>query len=246
MKQKTIALIDSGVGGLSILAPLKSALPYNDFLYYSDGCNLPYGDKSQAELCAIAERIVCNVCDKFKVDIFVLACNTLTAGAIEHLRVVFKDKIFVGCEPNLSVPYENGKKSPLVLCTPFTQSSQRITSRFGAKAAFLSAPLLAEMIEREEDDSSIKKYLLNLLPLQQAQKYDCIVLGCTHYFLKKQLIEDLFALPVYTSVDGVIKRVLHFVFEKNALCTFGNPIICFWETGKEDKTHSVLRFWKKL
>lgn len=246
MKQKIIAVIDSGVGGLNILSPLKKVMPYNDFLYYSDGANLPYGNKTQEELCFIAKKIVENILQRFQCDLFVLACNTLTAGGIDYLRQVFPTKIFVGCEPNLTFPQKDNKRKPLVLCTSFTKNSQRINARFGDSAFFLSAPCLADMIEKEESDEMIENYLKEILPYSLSCQFDCIVLGCTHYYFKKNLIEKIYSLPLYTSVDGVVKRVYEIAIEQNAISTYGNPIICFWETGDAGNNSAVLRFWKKM
>jgi len=108
---KTIALIDSGVGGLSILYQLKKILPNNDFVYFADKKNLPYGNKTQNQLTQIAYDIVKIITNAFEIEIFVLACNTLTAGAIDFLRAKYPNYTFVGCEPNLNAPKIFGKKN---------------------------------------------------------------------------------------------------------------------------------------
>ena len=179
-------------------------------------------------------------------DIFVLACNTLTAGAIDYLRAIFPQKIFVGCEPNITSPKKEGNINTLVLCTSFTKDSQRINARFGDRAFFLSAPQLADLIEKDAPDVEIKRYLTKILPTLYSKQFDSIVLGCTHYFLKKSLIEKIYNLPVYTSVEGVVNRVYEKAKENNMICDSGTPILCIWETTNNQNKGSILGFWKKI
>ena len=89
MANKCIALIDSGVGGLSVLSRLCEVLPEEDFVYFADDANLPYGNKTAGELEEIADKAMKTVLERFDADLFVLACNTLTAAAIDGLRKRF-------------------------------------------------------------------------------------------------------------------------------------------------------------
>ena len=242
---KSIVLIDSGVGGLSILYQLKKMLPNNDFVYFADKKNLPYGDKTQQQLTQIADDIVNTVSKAFEVEIFVLACNTLTASAIDFLRQKYPQKTFVGCEPNLTAPKIFGKSNPLVICTPYTKYSQRITCRFGDKAHFVEAPLLATMIEEDFSNDNICQYLTSIAKDLKTMEYDCIVLGCTHYYLKQDLVSKVFGLPVYTSVEGVSNRVYNLLKQKNAINYDKIPVTCFWQTGNCQQSLSIMQFWNK-
>lgn len=242
---KSIALIDSGVGGLSILYQLKKILPNNDFVYFADKKNLPYGNKTQNQLTQIADDIIKTISNSFEVEIFVLACNTLTAGAIDFLRQKYPQKTFVGCEPNLTAPKTFSNRSPLILCTPYTKNSQRINFRFKDKGNFLEAPLLATMIEEDLPNDLICQYLKKLVNQSTISRCDCIVLGCTHYFLKQDLISNLFSLPVYTSVEGVSNRVYNLLKQKNAINYDKIPVTCFWQTGDYQQSLSIMQFWNK-
>ena len=244
MSNKSIAVIDSGVGGLSILKKLKDLLPFDDFVYYSDGANLPYGDKSQDELCGVACKIVEELRSKFDIDLFVLACNTLTAGAIDFLRDRYPQKDFVGCEPNLTQPKKEGKSLPLVVCTPFTADSPRIKERFLYKknsVRFVATPSLAQLIEERASEDELREYLYRTLG-QSCKECDCIVLGCTHYFFKQKLFEDLFELPVYTSVEGVAKRVLQLSSKKTGYGVSDFPVTCFIDSQNNPQISKILYF----
>ena len=82
---KKIGVFDSGIGGLTTLEEIKKILPNEDYIFYADSKNNPYGEKTKEELFKITENIV----DKLLIEnvkIIVIACNTATTNCIEHLR----------------------------------------------------------------------------------------------------------------------------------------------------------------
>lgn len=216
MSKKCVAVIDSGVGGLSVLKRLTEALPNVDLVYFADNANLPYGNKGIVELRDIAADAVKKVSDRFDADLFVIACNTLTAAAIDELRGRFLNKTFVGCEPNLNEPLGFGFKDILVLCTAFTKNSRRINERFASRAEFLDMPELAELIENGESDEKITSYVADRAG-KAAKRADCVSLGCTHYCLKEKLISDVLGLPTFSSVEGVARRAAALYREINGV-----------------------------
>ena len=92
-----IALFDSGVGGLSVFKELVKIAPDEDYIYYSDNANCPYGEKPVGEIRERALRISGLLIGK-GADIVVVACNTATAAAIDFLREKFAIP-FIGMEP---------------------------------------------------------------------------------------------------------------------------------------------------
>ena len=208
MANKCIALIDSGVGGLSVLSRLCEVLPEEDFVYFADDANLPYGNK--------------------------------TAGELEEIA----DKIFVGCEPNLTEPVKRGMKNVLVLCTTFTKNSERIKERFVSDAVFLDMPCLADMIENMASDEKIVAYVRERAG-EAAEKADCVTLGCTHYFLKEKLISDALNLPVFSSVDGVVRRVTALNAEKSGEHLFQPRTLAFFSSSNRVDVEKIRYYMKK-
>ena len=244
MANKCIALIDSGVGGLSVLSRLCEVLPEEDFVYFADDANLPYGNKTAGELEEIADKAVKTVLERFDAGLFVLACNTLTAAAIDGLRKRFADKIFVGCEPNLTEPVKRGMKNVLVLCTTFTKNSERIKERFVSDAVFLDMPYLADMIESMASDEKIVAYVRERAG-EAAEKADCVTLGCTHYFLKEKLISDALNLPVFSSVDGAVRRVTALNAEKSGEHLFQPRTLAFFSSSNRVDVEKIRYYMKK-
>ena len=93
----TIGIMDSGVGGLTVLAELRRLLPSENYIYFSDNAYCPYGRRSAEEITARAHTISDIFIEK-GADIIVIACNTATAAAIAQLRECY-DIPFVGMEP---------------------------------------------------------------------------------------------------------------------------------------------------
>ena len=98
-----IAVFDSGVGGVSVLRQLMRIMPKENYLYFGDCANAPYGSRSTEEVrqltLAAAETLIAN----YPVKALVVACNTATAAAINHLREKYPDLIVIGIEPALKL-----------------------------------------------------------------------------------------------------------------------------------------------
>lgn len=212
-----IGVFDSGIGGTSVLEAIKKLLPNEEYYYYADSKNCPYGEKEDDELYRIVKGNV-EFLINWGAEIIVIACNTATTRCIEKLREEFKIP-FVGTEPAVRLAAKSNANKILVLATPGTIHSERLETlvkenqRQSQVIDLLPCPGLADTIEfnLNKDESKIYKKLeelLNNLP----KDYDSIVLGCTHYSLIKPLIQEFF--PSAELVDGnesVAKRVKELV-----------------------------------
>lgn len=218
-----IGIFDSGIGGLTTLEEIKKLLPNEDYIYYADSKNNPYGEKSDEELLSIVKNIVEFLLSK-KVKIIVIACNTATTRCIETLRRDYPMINFVGTEPAIKVACDKGFKNTLVLATPGTISSEKVhklvqdNKNDDQEIYLLACDGLANAIEKN-DDEKINSILNNLLNDYKDKNIDSIVLGCTHYPIIKDKIQSFF--PSAKLIDGnigVAKRVKFILEENNLLC----------------------------
>ncbi len=186
-----IAVFDSGVGGISVLRALVCALPEENFLYFGDSKNAPYGTKSAEEVKNLTHQAADMLFDR-GAKALVVACNTATAAAIDSLRQSYPDKIIIGIEPAVKVAADHFPKGRVgVLATPVTLREEKFAHLAESFPDMTIYPIglgqLAEMIERGEKGETISSYLRDALdPLKD--KLDAVVLGCTHY----PLILDIF------------------------------------------------------
>ena len=192
-----VAVFDSGVGGISVLRELVSIMPNENFIYYGDSANAPYGTKSLEEVrqltCNAARRLL----EEDKAKGLVVACNTATSAAVRILREKYPDIPIVGIEPAVK-PAVLCKEHPkvLVMATPMTVKQDKLKSlihQYEKEADIIPLPCpgLMNFIERGDlygDD--LKHYLDELLYEIKDEHVDAVVLGCTHYPFARKLISQ--------------------------------------------------------
>lgn len=194
-----IAVFDSGLGGLSVLRHVRSLLPAEDLLYLADQAHVPYGPRPAPQV-----RDFTGAITRFflaqKAKLIVVACNTATAAALDHLRRSFPHLPFVGMEPAVKPGAAHTKTGKVgVLATAGTFESQRyarLMSRYASHVTLYEDPCagLVPLIEDGQLATSQTEELLRhcMAPMLQAG-VDTIVLGCTHY---------PFVLPLIRAVAG--------------------------------------------
>ncbi len=190
-----IGVFDSGVGGLSVWRELYKVMPQEKYLYVSDSGHCPYGPKTREEVIeravAITEFLISN-----GAEIIVVACNTATAAAINHLRSHYPIP-FVGMEPAVKPAAINTRTGAIgVLATKGTFKGElylRTLHKFASDAKVLEqvGEGLVELVENGETDTPkareiIGKYIAPMI----GQNVDHIVLGCTHYPFLEHVIKE--------------------------------------------------------
>lgn len=201
MNNKPICFFDSGIGGATILKEVIKALPNENYVYYADSKNNPYGNKTKEELFDIVSNAVDNLI-KYNPKLIVCACNTATAMVLNDIRKKYKDITFVGTEPAVKVVHDYFKdKKTIVLTTKGTGESKKFKELFNNykthSCTLVEAPLLAGLIENNLDTYPYLKELL-----KDYKDVDIVVLGCTHFPLAKKAIRKV--LGNVTFVDGSI------------------------------------------
>jgi glutamate racemase len=205
-----IGVFDSGKGGTTVLSAIKKLLPDAEYYYIADSKNCPYGEKTNQELLKIVKDIVNKLID-WGANIIVVACNTATTKCIKILREDYPDVCFVGTEPAIKLASKTGAKKILVMATPGTIESERTaqllveSEKPGQKIELLACPGLAYAIE---NNNRVDEVLSGLL-VDHPKDYDAVVLGCTHYSLIKDKIQNHFkAATLIDGNDGVARRVM--------------------------------------
>ncbi len=191
-----IAVFDSGVGGISVLRELVKILPNENYIYYGDSKNAPYGMKTKEEVRTLTMDCAKDLFDR-GAKALVVACNTATSAAVRALREKYPDIPIVGIEPAVK-PAVAMKEHPtvLVMATPMTireEKFQNLMNRYADQGEILPLPCpgLMDYVERGDlysDD--FRKYLAELLYEYRTKKVDAAVLGCTHYPFAKKLIQE--------------------------------------------------------
>ena len=213
MNSSPIGVFDSGVGGLSLLCELRRLLPNEDFIYYGDRANAPYGAKTHAQILEISKGIVNELLSRGAKAI-VVACNTATAVAIEPLRAAYPKLPIIGIEPAVKPARLSGCRRVLVLATPVTVSESRFAALLRANSSegceFVGVPCheLAFMIESDKTSAEIENYMSSVFAPYREEGFDGIVLGCTHYPLALDEIRRAAgeSVRVFDGSDGTARR----------------------------------------
>jgi len=241
--KKRVGIIDSGIGGLTLLQEMISLGLDAEYFYISDQDNVPYGGKTQKFMFSQAGQMLKTLKEK-KVEGVLLACNTLTVETINQLRQQFAHPI-VGIVPYIN--YINKEAQPhdnlAMILTPATYKSeglQQLQEKFDSKKNIKIYPLnkLAMLIEslKEKDFSIVRPEIDNELDQLKGKGYSHLILGCTHYPIIKTYIEKYLDIISVNPHKNVIDRLVD-VLE---LARDQKPSGKFWYQPKMDGT------WKEL
>lgn len=198
IKSNPIGFFDSGVGGLSVMKEAISIMPNENYIYFGDSQNAPYGTKSLEEVRKLTFNSVEFLLKK-NVKAIVIACNTATSAAIGQLRSQYTDVPIIGIEPAIKPAVNlNRDGKIIVMATPMTLRETKfklLMNKLNWKDNLISLPCagLVEYIEQGIlDGDNLENYLKEKLNPYLKSEISSVVLGCTHYpFIKRTLAKVL-------------------------------------------------------
>ena len=198
-----VGVFDSGVGGVSVLRELRAQLPNENFIYFGDSANAPYGEKSREEIQTLAWQVVEKLLTK-GIKALVIACNTATSAAAPLIRQRL-DMPVVAMEPALKPASERAHGGKIiVMATPLTlklDKFKHLMEEYGHDALPMPCPGLMELVERGiVDGPEIDAYLSDVRERAAGQTVDSVVLGCTHYVFLHAAVQRAF--PKAQIIDG--------------------------------------------
>ena len=241
MKQLAVGVLDSGIGGFSVVKELKKLLPKENIEYFADHARQPYGAKEQEEIEGFVVQIINFLLEK-GIKACIIACNTATAAGLIRAKEFFDIPIIGVIEPGAKAAVattSNGKVG--IAATEFTVNSKayhKEIKRINPKIEIFANPCpkftpLVELgqLEVTETYQVAKEYLK---PIKDAQ-VDTLILGCTHYPFLQKVISDIMGPkvrlvnPAYNAVLD-LKKILEGKYflkidknRKENYYTSGNP-----------------------
>ena len=225
-----LGVFDSGLGGLTVAAALRRALPRERIVYLGDTARVPYGTRSAETVVRYARGCAKLLIDR-GVKALVIACNTVSAVAVDILRAELDLPVLGVVEPGARAALQalSGRGSPGpvgVLGTVGTVNSgayPRAMSQLSTRVEVVTqaAPLLVPLVEEGWLSGDVPRLAVRryLEPLVAAQ-VSVIVLGCTHYPLLKGLIAEVAAemagrvIPVVDSAEATAAAVQQWIDEE--------------------------------
>lgn len=231
MDNRPIGVFDSGLGGLTSVLAIKNELPSESIIYFGDTARTPYGSKSPDTIKEFSKGIAGYLIKK-DVKMIVIACNTVTAIALETLKHTYPDIPILGViEPTARKVAKEAIQEVGIIGTKVTIESKiyednikKYSDTLKTKSLACPAlvPLIEEgIIENEIMDLTIKYYMDDFV---NANNFKHLILGCTHYPLVSQNIKRLYPeLSLYSSSKEVAKEVKS-VLSKNDILAEENDL----------------------
>ncbi len=215
-----LLFFDSGVGGLSVLAPTRARLPQAPIVYAADNAGFPYGAKSEAELAARVPALLGRLVERFRPRLVVIACNTASTVALDHVRAAL-DIPVVGTVPAIKPAAQMSNSRVIgVLGTAATVRQPYVddlAARFAADCTVIrhGSPELVALAEAKLagapiDADAVRVAIAPLFGSPRGDEIDVIVLACTHFPLLAQEITAAF--PGVSLIDGgpgIARRIVH-------------------------------------
>jgi len=210
-----IGVFDSGIGGKAIAQSIHLELPDADIFYVNDAVHVPYGNRSASEIVALTDATIQPLLES-KCSVIVLACNTVTAAAIDILRNKYPNQKFIGLEPMVKTAASMTKTKVVAICaTPFTLTSQRyqnLKDKYAAEITVLE-PNCSEWALMIEENTINDKKIEQIIKTVCNDGADVIVLACTHYHWIKKQIQSLVdkRTKVIDPSDAILRRIIDIV-----------------------------------
>lgn len=243
-----IGIFDSGIGGLSIARTLLSSSSIN-IIYVADSANMPYGSKSPEQIFTISSRII-RFLEMYNVDAIIIACHTASTLAGKKIQQFYNIPIITLQESIIEYATQITKNNSIgLIATPATIASSVyhktiLQCNKNIRILEKACPTLASSIEHYFDQSEILQKTLEMY-LQEmiTTDIDTLILGCTHYSLIKELIQNYIPNVALISSEDIIAK--QFLLEENS--SFITPRHQFFVSGDQNmfqkKLDFFLNFW---
>jgi glutamate racemase len=247
MDNRPIGVFDSGVGGLSIWRAIRKLLPQESMDFLADSGNVPYGEKTTAQLNDLTSRIVRFLLGK-DAKMIVVACNTATVHSIAHLRETFPGVPFVGVVPVVKTLSSRTKTGTIaVLSTPATSKSPYLAGLIQEFApdkhvVNVGCDGLENAIESGQVRTRSTTALLerHLAPVKSSDA-DVVGLGCTHYPFLRNRIKSMLGpgVTLYDPSRPVARRVRQLLVAGDGLASNRDPQFRWYTTGSAEVVQRV-------
>lgn len=218
----SIGVMDSGVGGLTVLKQLLKVLPNEDYIYFGDTKNLPYGSKSKEELIEIVKEIF-DFFESKKVKAVVLACNTTSATAYEELKDKYSFKIYPLIQSVTKCIAEDKTLERVgVMATEATVKTKTYTKEFRKnnphievieQACPLWVPIVEKTLVNYDEKQIMTDYLKDILAFHPQK----VILGCTHYPYLLDTIAKYAPKELFTNPATIFAQYIKEDLKKNNL-----------------------------
>ena len=222
-KDLPIAVFDSGMGGISVLRELIRLMPEENYLYFGDSANAPYGTRTTQEVKVLTKNAAAMLYER-GIKALVVACNTATAAAIADIREEYPNLIVVGIEPALKMATDRFPSGHVgIMATLVTLREEKLEHLVGrfpdVTVERIPAPGLVELVEQGKAESEETEALLQSILNPYMGQLDAIVLGCTHYPFVRNVVRKVLGetVQILDGGEGTARQTKRLLGEQGLL-----------------------------
>ena len=258
MQDAPIGVFDSGVGGLTVFREIMRQMPNEKIVYFGDTARVPYGSKSRETITRYSRQIV-RFLETHHVKTIVVACNTVSAYALEELEQAVEIPVIGVVKPGAKVAAETTQNGRIgVIGTEATIGSSIYTqyikelnpdATIWGKACPLFVPLVEEgLLQDPVTDEIARRYLAELIDID----IDTLILGCTHYPLIRSTVGKVMGerVNLVNPAYETARELKNMLMERDLLCQeppgLGSNQYQFYVSDKADKfirfANSIIKY----
>ncbi len=240
-----IGFLDSGVGGISVLKKAVELLPNENFIYYGDNANAPYGPKPIEEIRDLSARAIDHLLEQ-DIKALVIACNTITAAYASIIRSRV-DIPVIGMEPAVKPASQSRRGGRiLALATRATLSLDKFSAlmaQYGEGVVPLEGKGWVEIVEKGDmDTDAAARAVEAVFAPYMHEQIDGIVLGCTHYpFLRRQIGRIFPDVPIFDGREGTVRQLARLLEARGRLTANTDRGHIEFQTSGDDETLSLMK-----
>lgn len=221
---KKIAVIDSGLGGLTVAKAIIEKFPNEEIYYFGDTKRCPYGDKTKEEITTYVYEML-DFLIKKELKLIVIACNTVSSFLVEEIEKKYKIPTIGMIEAGATSALLKTKNKKIgVLATKVTIESDKYGQLIknadnNCEVVNQACPKLVPLIESKKlEFSEIKIALEEYLKQIKRNKVDTVILGCTHYPLIRKEIQKEAGnhIQIIDPAEGVLERINYYLIKEES------------------------------
>lgn len=193
-----IGVLDSGIGGLTVLKRLIDECPNYEYIYFGDTIHMPYGEKPKEEVISYGNKII-KFLESKNIDVIIIACGTLSSNK----ELLVSKKPIVDIISPLTGKLDEYQNLGII-ATPLSIKTNAFKKYIKTKTTLISAPKLVPLIESNDYQN-----LNSVLPeyLEKAKDCDGLLLGCTHYPIIKDIIKKFYKSDIITMDEFILEEL---------------------------------------
>ncbi len=244
MNDRPVLVFDSGIGGLTVMREARVLMPDYRYVYVADDAGFPYGAWEEEALTDRMVKLFGRLIEDHDPGLIVIACNTASTLAIEHLRKAFPDRFFVGTVPAIKPAAERTWSGLVsVLATPGTvkrQYTRNLIEKYASKCHVRlvgseNLAALAEHYMREGfvDEAAVAREIEPCFVERDGRRTDIVVLACTHFPYLVNRMRKVAPWPVdwIDTGEAIARRALSVAADLPLGVRGGKPDIAVFTSG---------------